>query len=43
VEIETDALPDRSQLEQICQDLLSNPVVEDYEICVPGSGEIAHK
>ena len=42
VEIETDALPDRSQLEQICQDLLSNPVVEDYEICVPGSGEVTH-
>jgi phosphoribosylformylglycinamidine synthase PurS subunit len=39
VEIETDALPDRGKLEQICQDLLSNPVVEDYEICLPGADE----
>jgi phosphoribosylformylglycinamidine (FGAM) synthase PurS component len=42
VEIEADALPDRSKLEQICQDLLSNPVVEDYQICLPGSDEITH-
>ena len=43
VEIEADILPDRGKLEQICQDLLSNPVVEDYEICLPGSGEMTHK
>jgi phosphoribosylformylglycinamidine synthase len=42
VEIEADALPDRSKLDQICQDLLSNPVVEDYQICLPGSGEMTH-
>jgi phosphoribosylformylglycinamidine synthase len=42
VEIEADALPDRSKLDQICQDLLSNPVVEDYQICLPGSGEMTN-
>src|SRR5438132_2134626 len=42
VEIEADSLPDRGKLEQICQDLLSNPVVEDYQICLPGSGEMTH-
>lgn len=40
VEIEADALPDRNKLEQICHDLLSNPVVEDYEICLPGADEM---
>jgi phosphoribosylformylglycinamidine synthase subunit PurS len=37
IEIETDTLPDRGKLEQICHDLLSNPVVEDYEICWPST------
>jgi phosphoribosylformylglycinamidine synthase subunit PurS len=41
VEIETGAVPDRGKLEQICQDLLSNPVVEDYEICLPSANEVA--
>jgi phosphoribosylformylglycinamidine synthase PurS subunit len=40
VEIEADAVPDRDRLEQICQDLLSNPVVEDYKICLPGADEM---
>jgi phosphoribosylformylglycinamidine synthase, purS protein len=42
VEIEADSLPERGKLEQICRDLLSNPVVEDYQICLPGSSEITH-
>lgn len=40
IEIEAEALPDRDKLEQICQDLLSNPVVEDYEICLPAADEM---
>jgi phosphoribosylformylglycinamidine synthase subunit PurS len=40
IEIEAEALPDHGKLEQICQDLLSNPVVEDYEICLPAANEI---
>jgi phosphoribosylformylglycinamidine synthase PurS subunit len=41
IEIEVDVMPDRSKLEQICHDLLSNPVVEDYEIRWPGPEQMA--
>jgi phosphoribosylformylglycinamidine synthase subunit PurS len=41
VEIEIESVPDRGKLEQICHDLLSNPVVEDYEICWPGVEQTA--
>jgi phosphoribosylformylglycinamidine synthase PurS subunit len=40
IEIEAEALPDHRKLEQICQDLLSNPVVEDYEICLPAADQV---
>jgi phosphoribosylformylglycinamidine synthase len=32
IEIEFDEAPDRSKLEEVARDLLSNPVIEDYRI-----------
>jgi phosphoribosylformylglycinamidine synthase PurS subunit len=32
LELEFDAEPDRAKLDEICRDLLSNPVIEDYVI-----------
>jgi phosphoribosylformylglycinamidine synthase PurS subunit len=32
LELEFSAPPDDAKLEQICRDLLSNPVIEDYSI-----------
>lgn len=33
--------PDRAKLEEICRDLLSNPVIEDYTIQYPTAPEAA--
>ncbi|MBV9492306.1 MAG: phosphoribosylformylglycinamidine synthase subunit PurS [Verrucomicrobia bacterium] len=35
LELEFDAQPDRAKLDEICRDLLSNPVIEDYAIEPP--------
>ena len=35
MEIEVDGA-DRAQLDEICRDLLSNPVIEDYDLQVEG-------
>ena len=35
MEIELDGA-DRAQLDEICRDLLSNPVIEDYDLQVEG-------
>ncbi|MBV9297448.1 MAG: phosphoribosylformylglycinamidine synthase subunit PurS [Verrucomicrobia bacterium] len=32
LELEFEALPDQAKLEEVCRDLLSNPVIEDYTI-----------
>jgi phosphoribosylformylglycinamidine synthase subunit PurS len=32
IELEFSAAPDLRKLEQVCQDLLSNPVIEDYRL-----------
>jgi phosphoribosylformylglycinamidine synthase subunit PurS len=32
IELEFSAAPDQRKLDQICQDLLSNPVIEDYRV-----------
>ena len=32
LELEFKTPPDRSKLEEVCRDLLSNPVIEDYEL-----------
>jgi phosphoribosylformylglycinamidine synthase subunit PurS len=32
LELEFKAAPDGSKLEEVCRDLLSNPVIEDYTI-----------
>jgi len=32
LELEFEELPDPAKLEEVCRDLLSNPVIEDYTI-----------
>jgi phosphoribosylformylglycinamidine synthase PurS subunit len=32
LELEFETLPDEAKLEQVCRDLLSNPVIEEYTI-----------
>lgn len=32
IELEVDGEPDENKLRELCQDLLSNPVIEDYEL-----------
>jgi phosphoribosylformylglycinamidine synthase len=32
IELEIDGQPNEDKLHQICRDILSNPVIEDYEI-----------
>ena len=32
LELEFEAVPDQAKLEEVCRDLLSNPVIEDYTI-----------
>jgi phosphoribosylformylglycinamidine synthase len=32
LELEFKTLPDETKLEEVCRDLLSNPVIEDYTI-----------
>lgn len=42
IELELDApnlAAARTQLETICRDLLSNPVIEDYELSFPGAAK----
>jgi phosphoribosylformylglycinamidine synthase PurS subunit len=35
LELEFEMPPDEAKLEQVCRDLLSNPVIEDYTIHSP--------
>jgi phosphoribosylformylglycinamidine synthase PurS subunit len=35
LELEFEIPPDEAKLEQVCRDLLSNPVIEDYTIHSP--------
>jgi phosphoribosylformylglycinamidine synthase PurS subunit len=35
LELEFEVPPDEAKLEQVCRDLLSNPVIEDYTIHSP--------
>ena len=37
LELEFATLPDEQRLEEVCRDLLSNPVVEDYKIGYPSA------
>jgi phosphoribosylformylglycinamidine synthase subunit PurS len=37
LELEFATLPDARRLEEICRDLLSNPVIEDYTIGYPSA------
>jgi phosphoribosylformylglycinamidine synthase len=37
LELEFDAEPDPAKLDEVCRDLLSNPVIEDYVIERPAS------
>jgi phosphoribosylformylglycinamidine synthase subunit PurS len=39
LELEFPAFPDEADLEQICRDLLSNPVIEDYSILEVSTAE----
>ncbi len=32
IELELEGEPDESKLHQICRDILSNPVIEDYDL-----------
>ena len=34
IELELDDLENQSQLHEVCRDLLSNPVIEDYHLIV---------
>jgi phosphoribosylformylglycinamidine synthase len=34
IELEIDGAPDDARLHEVCRDLLSNPVIEDYELRV---------
>ena len=34
IELETDVAIDQSALHEVCRDLLSNPVIEDYHLVV---------
>jgi len=36
IEIELDGTPTEAALHEVCRDLLSNPVIEDYELRVEG-------
>jgi phosphoribosylformylglycinamidine synthase subunit PurS len=37
LELEFATLPDEQRLEEVCRDLLSNPVIEDYKIGYPSA------
>ena len=37
LELEFTTPPDEERLEEICRDLLSNPVIEDYAIAYPAA------
>ena len=36
IELELDGTQTEAQLHQVCRDLLSNPVIEDYKLIVEG-------
>lgn len=38
VELEVDGTPDLAKLDELADQLLANPVIEDYSITVPGDG-----
>jgi phosphoribosylformylglycinamidine synthase subunit PurS len=39
LELEFATLPDEQRLEEICRDLLSNPVIEEYTIGYPSAAK----
>lgn len=39
IELETDGADAETRLHQLCRDLLSNPVIEDYELQIGESGK----
>ena len=40
LELEFEAEPDPAKLDEVCRDLLSNPVIEDYVIERPASHQV---
>jgi phosphoribosylformylglycinamidine synthase PurS subunit len=39
LELEFAAPPDEQRLEEVCRDLLSNPVIEDYRVRYPSAAK----